>query len=90
MYMTKRDVDEVFYMFDPNLTWKAKGLMTYLLTTCDGAMISIRGISKYAKDGRAGTQAAMEELIAAGYIEFNENTYVISDTRPGFARNGGN
>ena len=90
IYMTKRDVQAVHYMFDAIFSWKAKGLLTHLITACNGETISIRGISKYARDGRDGTKAAMDELIAAGYIRFEENTYVVSELQTELRRKGGN
>jgi hypothetical protein len=54
---------------DTNLSWKAKGLLAYLLSLPDDWQIYESEIVKHAKDGIDSTRTAIKELIDAGYIE---------------------
>lgn len=51
-----------------NLSWKAKGLLAYLLSLPDNWQIYIDELQSHSKDGRDSTIAAMNELINANYI----------------------
>lgn len=53
---------------DINISWKAKGLLAYLLTLPDDWKFSIVEISSHSKCGRRSTATAMNELIDAGYV----------------------
>lgn len=53
---------------DNSLSWKAKGLHTYLMTLPDDWKINITDLTNRSKDGRDGTAAAIKELLAAGYL----------------------
>lgn len=53
---------------DPNLSWKAKGLLAYLLSLPDDWQIYESELVNHAKDGRDGTRAAIKELVDAGFI----------------------
>ena len=57
------------FLEDKRLSWKAKGLMGYLLSLPDDTDISVELISKSCKDGKSSIKAGLKELIAAGYIE---------------------
>ena len=51
-----------------SLSWKAKGLHSYLLQLPDNWQINIADLANRSKDGRDGTAAGLTELIEAGYI----------------------
>ena len=51
------------------LSWKAKGLLTYLLSLPDNWKIYEDEIVKHAKDGKDSLKSAIKELITHGYIE---------------------
>lgn len=52
-----------------DLSWKAKGIMAYLLTLPDDWTIYTTEIMKHATDGRDGFRKGWNELKKAGYIE---------------------
>ena len=56
-----------------NLSWKAKGLLVYLLSLPDNWQIYIDELSSHAKDGIDSTSSAIKELINNGYITRERN-----------------
>ena len=62
-------IDNTFIR-DIRLSWKAKGLMTYLLSLPEDWEVYVDEIIKHSTDGEAGLRAAIKELIKYGYIEF--------------------
>lgn len=76
---------------DNLLSWKAKGILTYLLSLPDDWKVYIEELSKHSKDGIKSTNTGIKELILTGYIERKilreENTnrfagyeYIVSET----------
>ena len=53
---------------NPNLSWKAKGLLCYLLSHDEGFEIRKRNIHMFATDGYDSTNSAFKELEENGYI----------------------
>ena len=53
---------------NPKLSWKAKGILAYLLSLPDDWQIYESELVKHAKDGRDSLKKGMQELINAGYI----------------------
>lgn len=53
---------------DPRLSWRAKGLLWYLLGLPDDWEIYTSEITQHATDGLTGTRSAITELMDAGYI----------------------
>lgn len=53
---------------DGALSWKAKGLHTYLITRPDGWQFNRADLFRRSKDGRDATKAALKELRGAGYL----------------------
>lgn len=51
-----------------DLSWKAKGIMAYLLTLPDDWTIYINELIKHSTDGRAGFYSGWNELKKEGYI----------------------
>jgi len=59
---------------DPNISYKAKGLLTYLLSHEIGYTITIGQIIRESGDGKQSVRSALEELIKAGYLETQRTT----------------
>ncbi|WP_213667648.1 hypothetical protein [Staphylococcus capitis] len=59
------------YLYDERLSFKAKGVMTYISSKSDDYVVNITEISKAAKDGKASVRTAIQELLAYGYLEEN-------------------
>ena len=56
------------HLKDTRLSLKAKGLMTMMLSLPDGTWeLSIKGLTKICKDGKAAIMSALKELESAGY-----------------------
>jgi hypothetical protein len=53
---------------DKKLSWKAKGMIAYLLSLPDDWQIFVSELTTHSKDGRDGTTAAIKELMDNGYI----------------------
>ena len=54
---------------DSEISWKAKGLLIYLLSLPKNWNIRISELANHATDGYDSTKRAMDELLAAGYIQ---------------------
>jgi hypothetical protein len=54
---------------DSQISWKAKGLLVYLLSLPKDWNIRISELAAHATDGYDSTKRAMDELLAAGYIQ---------------------
>ena len=59
---------------DSKLSYKAKGLLTYLLSHEVGYTITIGQIIRESNDGRQAVRSALEELIETGYLETKRTT----------------
>ena len=66
---------------DPSLSWAAKGLLAYLISLPDEWDVHLRDLFKRSADGRKPTNAAMNELIAAGYVKKEQGENYRSDTK---------
>jgi hypothetical protein len=53
---------------DTRLSWKAKGLLAFLLSKPDTWEINIKNLIKQAKDGKEAVYSGINELIQFGYI----------------------
>jgi hypothetical protein len=53
---------------DSRLSWKATGMLAYLLSLPDGWRVNHTDLATRKRDGKDGTLAAMHELEVAGYI----------------------
>lgn len=54
---------------DVRLSWRATGLLAYLLSLPDGWSVNIADLTRRKQDGRDATRAAMIELEEVGYVE---------------------
>lgn len=76
---------------DETLSWKARGLLCYLLSLPDNWSIYAEELAKHATDGITSTSTAIKELIHAGYItkqqlrteegKFSNYEYVVRETK---------
>lgn len=56
-------------LVNPNLSWKAKGLLCFMLSRKSDWEFHKVQVQKYSTDGRDGTISAFNELIKAGYVK---------------------
>ena len=54
---------------DERLSWKARGLLAYLLSMATGWETSVRRLATVAPDGKSAVETALAELEACGYLE---------------------
>lgn len=54
---------------DEKISWKAKGILAYLLSKPDDWVTYAKDIEKRSTDGRDSVNSGIKELIAAGYLE---------------------
>lgn len=54
---------------NPDLSWKAKGILAYLLSLPDDWQIYEKELVEHAADGKDSLGSGIQELIKAGYIE---------------------
>jgi hypothetical protein len=73
MIVKEKHMTEFFQMNnapvqDPGLSWAAKGLLAYLLSLPEIWEVHLKDLFSRSICGRKPTQAALNELIAAGYV----------------------
>lgn len=56
------------FLYDKRLSWKAKGILTYLLSMPDDWQIYETELVKHSKDGLTSLKSGIKELIELGYI----------------------
>jgi len=56
------------HLQDDSLSWKAKGILSYLLSKPDSWQIYVSHLKNQSTDGRDATASGIRELIEAGYI----------------------
>jgi hypothetical protein len=66
---------------DPGLSWAAKGLLAYLLSLPEAWEVHLRDLFSRSICGRKPTQAALNELITAGYVVKEQGRNKRRDTR---------
>lgn len=62
-------IDKYFLDEDRRLSWKAKGLLAYLLAKPDDWQVYVKDLISRSMDGKASVYAGLKELEQAGYIE---------------------
>ncbi|ANA80168.1 helix-turn-helix domain-containing protein [Paenibacillus glucanolyticus] len=58
-----------YFLSDDRLSWKAKGLLAYLLSKPSNWRVYIADLVKRSKDGRDAVYSAIKELENCGYVE---------------------
>jgi len=75
IFRVEKNKDNPFVMIDrrpienPVLSWKAKGLLAYLLSRPDNWVVRFRDLINRAPDGAHTVRAAMKELKAVGHVK---------------------
>lgn len=75
IFRVEKNADNPFVMIDrrvienPKLSWKAKGLLAYLLSRPDNWVVRFADLAKRAPDGAHTIRAAMKELRKAGHVQ---------------------
>jgi hypothetical protein len=57
------------FVSNSNLSWKAKGILLYLLSLPDDWCINEQELQRHSTDGRDSLSSGVRELIKEGYIE---------------------
>ena len=57
-----------FPLQDVRLSWRAKGLLAYMLSMPDDWQFYVNELHKHAKDGKDSTRSALKELEQFGYL----------------------
>lgn len=72
-----------YHLRDKRLTWKAKGIMSFMLSLPESWDYSIRGLATCTHDGRVATTSALNELKKYGYlvtkVQRTDDSRAISD-----------
>ena len=78
-------------MNDSDLSWKAKGILAYLMTLPEDWKVYVNELTNHAKDGKEATGNGIKELIKSGYIirkrthdevgKFSGYDYEVSDEK---------
>jgi hypothetical protein len=71
------------------LSWKAKGILAYILSLPDNWQLYLNELKEHATDGRDSTASGFKELVESGYIvksrirkagQFKGFDYIVSET----------
>ncbi len=57
-----------YHLWDKRLSFKAKGLLSFMLSVSDSWKFTIKGLVSMAKDGTDSVASAVKELEATGYV----------------------
>lgn len=55
---------------DPRLSFKAKGILAYLLSKPDDWQVRVKDLANHSADGSTAVRSGLKELIQCGYAEF--------------------
>ena len=75
IFRVSKNTDNPFVMIDrrvienPKLSWKAKGLLAYLLSRPDNWTVRFRDLVKRSPDGAHTVRVSMKELVLAGHVK---------------------
>lgn len=75
IFRVAKNADNPFVMIDrrpienPKLSWKAKGLLAYLISRPDDWVVRFRDLVNRSPDGGHTVRGAMKELKAAGHVQ---------------------
>ena len=58
-----------YYLLDDRISWKAKGIMYFLLNADDDYDYSIQDLAQRSSDGREKVSSGIRELKQSGYRE---------------------
>lgn len=78
IFRVEKNADNPFVMIDrrpienPQLSWRAKGILTYLVSRPDNWIVRLGDLIKRSPDGVYAVRSAIKELTAAGHITRRE------------------
>jgi hypothetical protein len=78
IYRVVKSAENPYVMIDrrpvdnPKMSWKAKGMLTYLMSRPDGWEVSVADLINHATDGEASTRAGLRELRDAGHMKYTK------------------
>ena len=79
IYRVVKSSDNPYVMIDrrpidnPKLSFKAKGILTYLMSRPDGWEVSVADLIKRSTDGEASVRAGLKELKEAGHMRYTQS-----------------
>ena len=79
IYRVVKNKDNPYVMIDrrpvdnPALSFKAKGILTYLLSRPDGWEVSVADLIKHGAEGEAAVRSGLKELKDAGHMEYKQS-----------------
>lgn len=92
-----KTIDLLIHDADDELSYKAKGLHTYLISRPDGWEVRYPDLVNRSSDGKTSVESAVKELKEAGYLKINDlqddsgqftgSEWIVSET-PRFADRG--
>lgn len=56
------------FLVDEHLSWRAKGILAYLLSKPDDWVVQIKDVVNHAKEGNKASRSAIQELLQHGYM----------------------
>ena len=78
IYRVVKSANNPYVMIDrrpidnPKLSFKAKGILTYLMSRPDGWEVSVADLINHAPDGEASVRAGMKELKLLGHVKYTK------------------
>ena len=79
IYRVVKNKDNPYVMIDrrpvdnPKLSFKAKGILTYLLSRPDGWEVSVADLIKHGAEGEAAVRSGLKELKLAGHMRYTNS-----------------
>ena len=79
IYRVVKNKDNPYVMIDrrpvdnPSLSFKAKGILTYLLSRPDGWEVSVADLIKHGTEGEAAVRSGLKELKEAGHMRYTQS-----------------
>jgi len=76
IFRVEKNTETPYVMIDrrpignPDLSFKAKGILTYLMSRPDGWEVNITDLLKHGKDGEAAIRSGLKELREAGHMKY--------------------
>jgi len=76
IYRVVKSADNPYVMIDrrpidnPNLSFKAKGILTYLMSRPDGWEVSVADLINHTVEGEASVRSGLKELKVAGHLKY--------------------
>jgi hypothetical protein len=78
IYRVVKNKDNPYVMIDrrpvdnPKLSYKAKGILTYLLSRPDGWEVSVADLIKHGAEGEAAIRSGLKELKQVGHMKYTQ------------------